>query len=237
MAERHAARVSPAGPGILCRHRRGRGQARASARCCRQFVDAGGRRRAPGSRSSRPRRRWARRSSSVYAALFDAARRAAEVTALRPETRARGQRPGSWSPSSTASTGIFMTGGNQLKLSARHRRHPRSATRSVDAHAARRRPSAARRPAPASSPRTWSPSGRAARHPKQRMTQLAAGLGLRRGLRDRPALRPAQPLRPAADARRPVARSLLGHGRRRGHRRAIITDGHAMLEVDRPRLR
>ena len=50
----------------------------------------------------------------------------------------------------------------------RHRRAPTSAARS----------SPARRPAPASSPATWSPSASAGPTPKQRMTQVAAGLGL-----------------------------------------------------------
>ena len=49
------------------------------------------------------------------------------------------------------------------------------------------------------------------------MTQVAAGLGLLPEHRHRPALRPAQPLRPAADDRRPVA-AAARPGRRRGHR-------------------
>ena len=53
--------------------------------------------------------------------------------------------------------------------------------------------------------------------PKQRMTQVAAGLGLLESAGDRPALRPAQPLRPAADDRQPVAAAARDR-RRRGHR-------------------
>ena len=54
--------------------------------------------------------------------------------------------------------------------------------------------------------------------PKQRMTQVAAGPRPGQRVRDRPALRPAQPLRPAADDRRPVPAAARDR-RRRGHRR------------------
>ena len=48
---------------------------------------------------------------------------------------------------------------------------------------------------------------------------LPPGSGLLRGRRRRPALRPAQPLRPAADDRGAPSPHLLGIGHRRGHRR------------------
>ena len=60
--------------------------------------------------------------------------------------------------------------------------------------------------------------------PKQRMTQVAAGLGLLPQHGHRPALRPAQPLRPAADDRRPVP-AAARHRRRRGHLRHVIRRG------------
>ena len=135
------------------------------------------------------------------------ARRPARTPTTRPRRPARRRPPG-----------IFMTGGNQLKLSARGQRHPVRR-----GHRRRARPRGASsagtsRRAPASSPRTWSPSVAGGSTPKQRMTQVAAGLGLIQRRRDRPALRAAQPLRPAADDRRPEPRPAR-HRRRRGHRR------------------
>ena len=110
-----------------------------------------------------------------------------------------------------------MTGGNQLKLSA-----------IVNGTAVRRRDPGR---APAAGVVVGGTSagasiqsshmvafGAGGATPKQRMTQVAAGPrpAPRRG--HRPALRPAQPLRPAADARRPEPRPAR-HRRRRGHRR------------------
>ena len=139
-----------------------------------------------------------------------------EVVGVRPETREEANDP------------ALVGAARRRDRHLHDRRQPAQAVGGDRRHRVRRgdpgrppraaSPSAAPPPARASSPRTWSRSAPAASTPKQRMTQLAAGLGLLRGLRDRPALRAAQPLRPAADARRaepPAAR----HRRRRGHRR------------------
>ena len=68
--------------------------------------------------------------------------------------------------------------------------------------------------------------------PKQRMTQVAAGLGLLDTTRDRPALRPAQPLRPAADDRRPVAAAARASASTRTPARpSTDEDGHEVLRV------
>ena len=91
----------------------------------------------------------------VYDALFPKLG-AAEVFGVRPEDRAQAADPAYVEPLRRA-TGIFMTGGNQLKLSTviagtPVRRGDRRGAR------ARRDRSPAPRPAPASSPATWSPS-------------------------------------------------------------------------------
>ena len=96
----------------------------------------------------------------VYDALFRKLG-AAEVVAVRPETREDAHDEELVKRIGEA-TGIFMTGGNQLKLSAILVRHPAGRRPRGGA------PSAAwswraRRPARASSPATWSPS--AARAP------------------------------------------------------------------------
>ena len=92
---------------------------------------------------------------------------------MRPESRDEAHDPDLVEPLDEA-TGVFMTGGNQLKLSAiicgtpvgdADRRGPR----------ARRPSSAAPRPAPASSPRHMVAFGVGGATPKQRMTQVAAG--------------------------------------------------------------
>ena len=71
--------------------------------------------------------------------------------------------------------------------------------------------SPARAPAPRRCPATWSRSARRGATPKQRMAQMAAGLGLLPGRHRRPALPAAEPARPAA---RLIAQnpSLLGLG-------------------------
>ena len=178
-------------------------------RCCAHFVEACGGARRADRRRSRPRPSLGPEIVDVYAAVFT--RLGAGAGRRRPPRDPRGrQRPATLVACSTTSTGIFMTGGNQLKLSA-----------IINGTRVRRRDQGTPTRAASTIGGTSAGASFQSSHmvafgtggatPKQRMTQLAAGLGLRRGLRHRPALRPAQPLRPAADARRPVP-NLLGIG-------------------------
>ncbi|MGH9243953.1 MAG: cyanophycinase [Acidimicrobiales bacterium] len=103
---------------------------------------------------------------------------AADVVALRPETRADADRPALSAPIANA-TGVFMSGGNQLKLSA-----VVTGTRFGDAiRAAYERGAAVGGTSAGASVigehmPAFGPGGST---PKQRMSQLAAGLGLLAG--------------------------------------------------------
>ena len=160
----------------------------------------------------------------VYEALFRA-EGAAEVVEVRPQSREEAQDPELVKRIDEA-TGIFMTGGNQLKLSSvdlrdagrrRHRGRP-PAGRRRGRHVRRRQ-------------HPVQPHGRVRR--RRRHAQAADDPGRRRAGaarvdRDRPALRPAQPLRSLVDDRLPVtvtarARCRRGHRRRRGDRRRTAT--------------
>ena len=150
----------------------------------------------------------------VYDALF---RRlgAGEVVPVRPESREEAHDPDLVKAVDEA-TGVFMTGGNQLKLSAIICGTPLGDA-IVEAH--RRGAVVAGTSAGASIQSSHMVAfGVGGATPKQRMTQVAAGLGPGQHGRHRPALRPAQPLRPAADDRGPVA-AAARHRRRRGHLR------------------
>ena len=149
----------------------------------------------------------------VYDALF---RRlgAAEVVSVRPESREEAHDPDLVAELDKA-TGVFMTGGNQLKLSAVICGTP-FGDALVDAHQ-----------------RGVVVAGTSAGASIQSSHMVAfGGPGLDpeaaddpgggrprppRVVRDRPALRPAQPLRPAADDRQPVPLAARDR-RRRGHR-------------------
>ena len=98
----------------------------------------------------------------VYDALFRS-RGAAEVVAVRPESREEAHDPALVDALDEA-TGIFMTGGNQLKLSRDRQRHP---VRRRDLRGARTAASSSPAPrrAPASSPATWSRSASAGPRP------------------------------------------------------------------------
>ena len=114
---------------------------------------------------------------SVYAALFTALG-AREVTSVRPETRADADDP-AYVEALSEATGIFMTGGNQLKLSgvvtgtafgkaivAAHERGATVAGTSAGASILAEHMIA---------------FGQPGTTPRQRMSQLAGGLGLIRG--------------------------------------------------------
>ncbi len=138
----------------------------------------------------------------VYDALFRA-EGAAEVTAVRPESREQADDP--------ELVGAAREGHRHLH----DRRQPAQAERDHLRDPGRRRhrrgarsaapSSAVRRPARRIQSSHMLAFGVGGSTPKQRMTQMAAGLGLLPGDRDRPALRAAQPLRAAADDRGPVA--------------------------------
>ena len=137
----------------------------------------------------------------MYDALF---RRlgAGEVVPVRPESRDEAHDPDLVKAVGEA-TGVFMTGGNQLKLSAIVCGTPLGDA-IVEAH--RRGAVVAGTSAGASIQSSHMVAfGVGGATPKQRMTQVAAGLGLVSSRRHRPALRPAQPLRPAADDRGAVS--------------------------------
>ena len=137
----------------------------------------------------------------VYDALFRKLG-AAEVVSVRPESREEAHDPDLVAEIGKA-TGVFMTGGNQLKLSSVICGTP-FADAIVEAH--RTGAVIAGTSAGASIQSSHMVAfGGPGSTPKQRMTQVAAGLGLLEVVGDRPALRPAQPLRPAADDRQPVA--------------------------------
>ena len=114
----------------------------------------------------------------LYAALFGTLG-AAEVSSVRPETRADAEEPSYVEPLAEA-TGIFMTGGNQLKLSgvvagtafgkailAAHERGAAVGGTSAGASILAEHMIA---------------FGAGGSTPKQRMSQLSAGLGLLRGV-------------------------------------------------------
>ena len=149
----------------------------------------------------------------MYDALFRA-EGAAEVTVVRPESREQSHDPDLVGELEKA-TGIFMTGGNQLKLSsivcgtpvgdaivAAHERGAvvggTSAGASIQSSHMLAFGVGGSDPQAADDP----DGGRARPAPEHG---------------HRPALRAAQPLRPAADDRRPVA-AAAGPGHRRGHR-------------------
>jgi cyanophycinase len=100
---------------------------------------------------------------------------AGEVVALRPETRAEADDPGAASTAAHA-TGIFMTGGNQLKLSAIVTgTQLGEAIRTAYAGGAAIGGTSAGASVLAEHMVAFGPGGST---PKQRMSQLAAGLGL-----------------------------------------------------------
>ncbi len=149
----------------------------------------------------------------VYDAVFRKLG-AHEVFGARPEAREQANDPALAERLGDA-TGIFMTGGNQLKLSA-----VIAGTAFGDAILAahRRGVTVGGTSAGASIQSSHMVAfGSGGTTPKQRMTQVAAGLGLLARLRDRPALRAAQPLRSVADDRVPEP-TAPRHRRRRGHR-------------------
>ena len=123
---------------------------------------------------------------------------------MRPETREDAHDPELVERLGKA-TGIFMTGGNQLKLSAIVSGTPLGDA-ILAAHDRGAVVGGTSAGASIQSSHMVAFGGPGAT-PKQRMTQVAAGLGLLALVGDRPALRPAQPLRSPADDRRPVARS------------------------------
>ncbi len=93
-------------------------------------------------------------------------------------------------------TGVFMTGGDQPKLSGVITGTPFGAPSSTPA--LRAVPWVGPPRGPRSSASTWSRSGPGGSTPKHRMAQMPAAWDWCRP-RDRPALRPAKPLRPVAD--------------------------------------
>lgn len=112
----------------------------------------------------------------VYDALFTALG-AKEVTGLRPESRADADDPSYVDPL-RAATGVFMTGGNQLKLSS-----VVAGTAFGDAiHAAHERGAAVGGTSAGASilAEHMIAFGRAGTTPRQRMSQLSGGLGLLR---------------------------------------------------------
>ena len=150
----------------------------------------------------------------VYDALFRA-EGAAEVDGGPPADAARTPPTPTWSSGSREATGIFMTGGNQLKLSAIICGTP-VGDAIVDAH--QRGVVVAGTSAGASIQSSHmvafgmgGATPRAADDPGRGRARPAPVDG------DRPALRPAQPLRPTADDRLPVAVAARA-GHRRGHR-------------------
>ena len=207
------------------RDRRRRGQAQAAYRAPALRRDACGGDDGADRRRSRPRRRSAPRSSTSTRRCSQRLG-AARVVGVRPESREEANDPDLVAQLDDV-TGIFMTGGNQLKLSA-------IINGTAFGEAIRARAPRAASPIGGTSAGASIQSshmvafGTGGSTPKQRMTQLAAGLGLLDGLRDRPALRAAQPLRPAAHAGRPVPQPAR-HRRRRGHRR----DRHATTACSR----
>jgi len=113
-----------------------------------------------------------------YRALFEGLG-IGRVTGLRPEERAHAEDPAVVAPLAGA-TGVFLTGGNQLRLSS-----VVSGTRLADAiHRAQDRGAViAGTSAGASAMATHMMAfGRSGETPKHRMAQLAAGLGLLHGV-------------------------------------------------------
>ena len=110
----------------------------------------------------------------VYAAVFGALG-AKEVVAIRPETRTDAADPAFTDPLEQA-TGVFMTGGNQLKLSAVVSGTPFGAA----VRAAHERGAAVGGTSAGASilAQHMIAFGRPGSTPRQRMGQLAAGLGL-----------------------------------------------------------
>ena len=107
-------------------------------------------------------------------------------------------------------TGIFMTGGNQLRLAS-----TLGGTRLADAILERFRQGAvvAGTSAGASAMSSHMIAfGASGATPKQRMAQIAAGLGRAPGRDHRPALPAAEPPRPAAQPRSPRTRACSGWG-------------------------
>ena len=111
----------------------------------------------------------------VYDALFRTLG-AAEVVSVRPETREEAHDPELRRPARHGAPAIFMTGGNQLKLSSVISGTP-FGDAIVEAH--RAAPSSAGTSAGASIQSSHMVAfGGPGATPKQRMTQVAAGLGL-----------------------------------------------------------
>ncbi len=185
------------GPWPSAGDRGGRGQARQTHRALR--VRRPGRRNGRTDRGDPDRvvarardRRGLRRRSSASSAPSRSS-----VRGRRVARGGGGPRPGRCLEQAT---GIFMTGGNQLKLSgivngtafgeAIQAAHARGVVVGGTSAGASIQSS------------HMVAFGSGGSTPKQRMTQLAGRPGADPRRRDRPALRPAQPLRPAADARR-----------------------------------
>jgi cyanophycinase len=114
----------------------------------------------------------------VYRAVFGSLG-AGEVIAVRPESRAEAQN-GRWTPALDDVTAIFMTGGNQLKLSNFITGTPFGAA----VHAAHRRGVVVGGTSAGASILAdyMIAFGSGGSTPKQRMSQLSAGLGLVRGV-------------------------------------------------------
>jgi cyanophycinase len=114
----------------------------------------------------------------VYRAVFGSLG-AGEVIAVRPESRAEAQN-GRWAPALDDVTAIFMTGGNQLKLSNFITGTPFGAA----VHAAHRRGAVVGGTSAGASILAdyMIAFGSGGSTPKQRMSQLSAGLGLVRGV-------------------------------------------------------
>ena len=154
---------------------------------------------------------------------------AADVVAVRPESRERGRTTPRWSKAL-----------DDVDRHLHDGRQPAQAVRGRQRHAVRRRD-----PAPPTSA-AWSSRGTSAgasiqsshmvafgvggSTPKQRMTQVAAGSRPGRDVGDRPALRPAQPLRPAADDRGAEPRSCSASASTRTPR-AVIVEHATALEI------
>ena len=147
------------------RHRRRRGPRPAAGWCCASSSGWPAA-TAPGSRSWPPRRSLGPEILDELRQGVPRARGRARCSgcgrrpAPRPTTRSWPRRP------STASTRVFMTGGNQLKLAAGRRRHPvrRRGAGGVPAGRRGRRDVGRRQRRRAS---TWSPSATEANTPRQ----------------------------------------------------------------------
>ena len=128
-------------------------------------------------------------------------------------------------------TGIFLTGGNQLRLSSTIG-GTRLAEAILDALPGTAPSWPARAPGASAMSSHMIAFGASGATPKQRMAQIAAGLGAAAGRDHRPAFPAAEPARPAALAHRPEpepagSRRRRGHGRRRRARTTSWTSSAA----------